>query len=117
MRNNQTLQAKVLTVNTVELNLHEMDGTSGESCFNVYEFPNGLVLVEGYNTNDWFFENRDAIEACGTAVVSSIEETGRTEDFTAESLLKSVQGSIKEFGVDAVPSKHRELWGKVACNG
>ena len=106
MKNNSTLTAKVLRVNAKELN-----GDS-EYSFNVYEFSNGLILVYRETTNDWFFENRDAVEPYGTAVVTSIEETDETEEFTPKSLLKSVQGSISEFGVDSVPAKHCELWRK-----
>ena len=102
----QVLQAKTLIVNCRELN------DPYEFNFKAYEFSNGLILVESNTTNDWFFANRDLIEPCGTAVVTSIEDGGTEMEFTTESLLKSIQGAISEFGVNSVPAKHADLWRK-----
>lgn len=106
MKSNSTLSAKILQVTAKELN------EDSQYSFDVYEFSNGLILVFGETTNDWFFEDREAIEPCGTAVIASIEETDQIKEFTAESLFKSVQGSMGEFGIDSVPAKHCELWRK-----
>lgn len=104
MKVNQVIQAKVLLVTAKELN------DDYQYNFKVYEFSNGLILVPGSTTNDWCFADRNEIEPCGTAVVTSIEETEEVEEWSSSDLLRSIQGSISEFGVDAVPSKHRELW-------
>lgn len=107
MKSNTTLKARVLKVDCRELN--ERDTAYS---FNVYEFSNGLILVPGDTTNDCFFDSRDRIEACGTAVVDDIEDLGEETEFSIEELLRSIQGSIQEFGVDSVPQKHHELWRK-----
>lgn len=108
MKSDKTLIAKVLIVTTKELS--SVPGINDACEFEVLEFENGLIVVEGSTTNDWYFEARSCIEPCGTAVVASINESGETRQWNATTLLKSVQGSIKEFGVDAVPNNHFELW-------
>ena len=102
----KTLTAKILTVHTAKLN--DDNAAAGE--FKVYEFDNGLILVPSASTNDWFFEDSDSIEACGNDVVTEIEDTGTTVTWTARELLESIQSSMKEFGIDSVPSKHVDLW-------
>lgn len=101
---------KTLTTKVLEVTVYGLNAEYEEATFEVFEFENGLIAVLGETTNDWFFENRDCIEGCGNDIVKEVKETGRTETWTAKELLSSVQGSISEFGVDAVPAKHLELW-------
>ena len=111
MKTNKQLTAKVLEVKTIESGIIA-DPTRCKGSFNVLEFENGLILVPGESTNDWFFDDRDSIDACGGDIVTSVEETGETEEWTSEQLLRAIQESVKEFGVDSVPQKHLELWRK-----
>lgn len=107
MKTIKHLTAKVLAVQVKELG----DGKNSEPyVFEALEFANGLILVEGESTNDWFFDSRSDIKPCGNAQVVDVQEVGRTEQWTSQELLKSVQGSIWEFGEASVPSKHFELW-------
>ena len=62
------LTAKKLEVITEPLNVFP-DEPDFQSRFYCYEFENGLILVEGETTNDWFFSDRNSIEACGTDIV------------------------------------------------
>lgn len=94
---------KILSVKTKELNSEEC------STFEAFEFDNGLVMVVGESSNDWFFENRELIEACGNAVVVEIQEVGDTDCFTAEYLKESFEGCEAEFG--SIPSKCWEMLG------
>ena len=97
------IKAKKLYVTAEELN-HPSQYT-----FDAFEFENGLILVPGDTTSDWFFEDRDSIEGGGSAAVIEIEE-GEEVLWSPGELLASVQGSIREWGVDSVPAKHAELW-------
>lgn len=110
MKNIKTLSANVLAVTVQDL---APSNEAGDHCtydFEVFEFSNGLVQVVGETTNDWFFQSIDEIEPNGTGIVEKIENTGRTVEIQSDELLKSIQGSIKEFGSDSVPSNHFELW-------
>jgi hypothetical protein len=108
MASNKVLTAQVLTVTATPLN--EEIEENGEYTFTVHEFSNGLILVPGDTTNDWFFGSRDEIEPCGTDRVIAVEDSGKRKVWTAAELLGSIQGSIREFGVDSVPAKHLQLW-------
>jgi len=110
MKNDKTLKTKILEVRAINLNrINEPNPEKYEYTFEVEEFENGLIRVIGETTNDWFFEDADSIEACGNDIVLSIEEIGES-NLKASSLLSSIQGSIKEFGINSVPVKHLELW-------
>lgn len=100
------LEAKVLEVSTRTLNA---DPVESASRFKVYEFSNGLIMVPGDATHDWFFDDRDSIEACGNDVVVKVEETGATVEFSNQEFFESVEGSQSEFGDDSVPEKYLEL--------
>lgn len=104
------LQAKTLKVNCYDPN--EPASIKRKYSFNCIEFENGLILVSGASSNDWFFANRSCIQANGTDWIESIEETNELTEYTSAALLCSVQGSIQEFGVESVPSSHFELWKK-----
>ena len=62
MKNDKQLNAKVLIVTAKELNT---DSKDRHYTFRVLEFENGLILVEGHTTNDWYFEDRSCIEPNG----------------------------------------------------
>lgn len=110
MKNNKILTCKILRVTAICPSfLNDPDSEFYQYSFIVKEFENGLILVPGDTTNDWFFENRSLIQANGGDILVSIEDIGEEELSTA-SLLESIQGSIKEFGINSVPVKHLELW-------
>lgn len=98
-----TLTAKKLIVNTYELN------SENTGSFEVYKFENGLILVPGENTNDWYFEDCDSVVGCGNDCVESIEETESVSEWTVDELKKSIEGSVREFGEDSIPQKAYEL--------
>jgi hypothetical protein len=100
--------AKVLEVEVEELNLG--DNSQSEYTFNAYEFTNnGVVMVLGSTTNDYFFIDCDSIEANGNGVVIAVNETDRTVEFTVEQLAESIEGSVGEFGEDEATAKALEL--------
>lgn len=102
------LTVKILEVEATRSNLY---GETGNTyTFKAYEFSNGLILVPGETTNDWFFEDKESIEACGCDIIGSVEEIGETVNWTFEELLEAVRGSIEEFGSDSVPQKYLELF-------
>lgn len=107
----QNLTAKVLEV-TAKTCYDESHNDGEEYTFEVYEFDNGLILVPGESTNDWFFESSDDIQASGNDEIVSVNELSRTSDFTPKELLQSIQGSMREFGIESVPAIHAELWRK-----
>ena len=72
--------------------------------FTVFEFENGLILVPSDSTNDWFFENRDLIEANGCAEVLEVESTDTVIEWDLSDLAESIKGAQSEFGSDRVPS-------------
>lgn len=99
---NDMLQIKVLEVQVV--------GDDSEPySFTAYEFKNGLIAVLGETTNDWYFENRDKIEACGCDIVTGVTETGEIIEWSEETLIESIKGSIMEFGEDSVPLIYKEI--------
>lgn len=106
MKNDTQLNAKVLIVTVKELN------KDSNYTFRVLEFENGLIAVEGHTTNDRYFEDRSCIEPNGNDIVTNIEDTGKIVHWRSSALLASIQGSIKEFGIDSVPKKHLQLWKK-----
>jgi len=108
MKTIKQLSANVLNVVAEEFNYGEGDNPQYD--FKALEFENGLILVQSDVTNDWFFSNRNDIDACGNAQVIAVVDTGEVEVWNSDDLLKSIQGSISEFGEDSVPSNHFELW-------
>lgn len=106
----QNLEANILLVTARSYDQSHNNGK--KYTFEVYEFGNGLILVPGETTNDWFFESSSNIQANGTDEIVSVERTGRTSEWTPKELLQSIQGSIREFGVSSVPEIHAELWRK-----
>lgn len=96
-------EAKVIEVSVQELS--RGDDSIFDYTFIAYEFPNGVVMVPGETTNDWFFEDRDSIEPNGNGVVTGVSESGRTVPFSAGELEHSIQCSISEFGEDAGTAK------------
>jgi hypothetical protein len=98
------LIAKILEVTACELN-----GESEPYTFSVMEFENGLIIVPSDTTQDWFFKDRESIEANGNDVVTGVIDTGEVSEWTPESLAISVKGSISEFGEGSVPAKYAEL--------
>lgn len=106
------LKAKVLTVNCRDDSDTPIGENSQHYSFEVLEFENGLILVPGDTTNDWFFEDREKIQASGLAYVTSVKEKNEMVEISAKALRESIQGSIREFGEKSVPIKHLQLWKK-----
>ena len=106
MKTDKDLVAKKLIVTAVD----DSCPKTASYKFPVWEFENGLILVPSLSTNDYFFEDRESIEACGLAFVDSIEETEITDNWKSSYLLLTIQRSMREFGIDSVPQKHLELW-------
>jgi len=75
--------------------------------FPVYEFEDGLILVIGEDTHDWFFEDRESIEANGCAQVIDVAESSETIDWSLEDLQEAIEGSLSEFW--KVPKKALDL--------
>jgi hypothetical protein len=100
------MKAQKLIVTARELNYSET-GEKDSYHFPVYEFENGLILVVGDTTNDWFFDSRDEIEPNGTAVTESVQETGEFSDWDKGDLIESIKASLNEFG--SLPDKALQL--------
>lgn len=111
MTANKTLTAKILIVCCKNPDRAKaICGYDLSYTFQAYEFSNGLIMIPEEITNDWFFEDRDSIEACGKDLVTSVEETDSSIALSTKSLLESIQGSMRQFGKNSVPPKHAELW-------
>jgi hypothetical protein len=104
----QKFTAKILKVTAKDLDVVGDPSAPKPYTFNVYEFQNGLIMVKGESTNDWFFSSREEIEPNGMAEVLSVEETGETSIFPIDSLIKSMRGSIREFGCE-IPAEFLAL--------
>lgn len=94
-----TITAKVLEVTAQELN------SEYSYTYTVYELPNGVIMAPGDNTNDWYFESRDDIQANGYSIVASINETGSVIEFSVDELCDSLEGSICEFSANEATDK------------
>lgn len=81
--------------------------------FKGYQLPTGEVCVPYESTNDGWYEYADAVEACGTDIVTEWEEIGETS-WTAGDVKKSVAGSAGEFGKSAVPDSLHSYLGRGA---
>ena len=66
--------------------------------YTVFQYENGLIQVESYTTNDWFFDCADNIEGCGNDHYLRCEDTGETGEISALDLVQSFGGSVAEFG-------------------
>jgi hypothetical protein len=89
-----------------EINSEETKKTYG---FLAYEYPNGVCTVSYEHTNDAFFLNRDAIEACGLDQVLEVQEIGEIWERDLDSFRETLDASIKEFGSDLATEKALEL--------
>ncbi|QBQ73188.1 hypothetical protein kac65v162_gp158 [Nodularia phage vB_NspS-kac65v162] len=74
-----------------------------------WEFENGVILVPGVSTCDWFFDSRDNIEPCGNGIVTGVKETEVEEDYSVELLQEAIENSELEWGYDSVPKEVRDL--------
>lgn len=100
---------KQFTVKVLEVTAQELDEKGSQYTFEALELENGVILIPGESTNDWFFENRDSIEPSGTATTVSVEDSGETRIWTVKELKTSIEGSISEFGEDEATAKALEL--------
>jgi len=66
--------------------------------FCAYEFGSGLILVSREETNDWFFNCREEIEANGLDQILYFTETEESTEWSLEELQESIKGSLAEFG-------------------
>ena len=90
----KTLTAKILTAYFVQTYDPVTDDIID---YPVWEFENGLILVPGESTADWFFRSSDEIEGCGGDLYQRVEDTGETIDFTAKELAQAWGSSLAEF--------------------
>lgn len=79
-------------INNIETELED------EYTVEVYEFPNGTILVPGTDTHDWFFISMDEFEPNGTDRLGGWQYTGDTLVFEPKELIESAYGSKSEFG-------------------
>jgi hypothetical protein len=87
----------------------ESDETKEHHRYKIYEFPNGVILVPGETTNDWYFDSREEYNPGGSSDFDwYFEETEETEDWSVECLNYSILGYESEFCVSA-SSKVKEL--------
>jgi hypothetical protein len=88
----------------------ESDETKEHHRYKIYEFPNGVILVPGETTNDWYFDSREEYNPGGSSDDFDwyFEETEETEDWSVECLNHSILGYESEFCVSA-SSKVKEL--------
>jgi hypothetical protein len=98
----KTLTARKLVVHAQPMNGGE-EKPGHAYTFPVWEFPNGAVLVPSDTTNDWWFQDRHKVEACGCDVILRIEETETQDIYTSKDIGSSIKGSISEFGRDSIP--------------
>jgi hypothetical protein len=87
--------AKKIEVFTIDGNFHP---DNKEISFIAYKFSNGLILVPGDTTSDWFFPNEESIQACGNDVLVRVEDLGINFEWEKEELLLSFLNSVEEFG-------------------
>lgn len=106
------LTAKVLLAHFKIFNPERYDDgtiTKESNDYQVLEFENGLILVEGETTPDWFFPGREEIEGNGDDIFMGAEETGETVDWEAIELVKSFGDSIAYFGDESCKDLVKEL--------
>ena len=105
------MKATKLIVTATEYTEYDDKETSYD--FPVYQFSNGLIMVIGEDTNDWFFEDRGSIEANGPhglAQVTNVEiEAESTIDWSLKDLRKAIRASLGEFG--SIPPKALAMLG------
>lgn len=80
--------------------------------YKIYEFPNGVILVPGETTNDWYFDSREEYKYNPGSSSDDfdwyLEETEEIENWSVECLNYSILGYESEFCVSA-SSKVKEL--------
>ena len=81
--------------------------TTEDNRCKIYEFPNGVILVPGETTNDWYFDSKEEYNR-SSDFSWHFEETEETEDWSVECLNDSILGYESEFCVSA-SSKVKEL--------
>jgi hypothetical protein len=97
---------KPIIAKTLEVHVEEtQDDNTRRYTFKAHEFANGVIMVPSDQTHDWFFVDRDSIQASGLGVVVEVTETEDTVIFTREELRLSIGGSIDEFGEDDATRK------------
>jgi hypothetical protein len=107
---------KPIIAKTLEVHVEETDGDNNRRyTFKVYEFTNGVIMVPSDQTHDWFFVDRDSIEANGLGVVVGVTETEDTVTFSREELRQSIAGSIGEFGSDDATRKALRIVSRPTC--
>lgn len=69
-----------------------------EYTFKAYEFTNGVILIPGESTSDWFFDSREDYQPNGTDSIVRINETDDSKQFSVEELTEIIRQSESEFG-------------------
>lgn len=79
-----------------------------EYTFKAYEFDNGVILIPGETSCDWFFDSREEYQPNGTDSLVGVTDTDDTKEFSIEELKEAIRGSESEFSYK-VGSKVLEL--------
>lgn len=100
----QSITAKEILVTCFEVRYQYDESNNVESVLEdeytveVYEFPNGTIMVPGTNTHDWFFTSMDEFAPNGNDTLRDWKYTGDTLDFNPKELIEAAYGSRSEFG-------------------
>lgn len=72
-----------------------------EYTFKAFEFENGVVLIPGDTSCDWFFDSREKYQPNGLDKVVEITDTDDTKEFSIDELKEIIKGSESEFDYKA----------------
>lgn len=84
-------------------------GNHINNSFEVLEFENGLVVIEGEMTADRYFESIHDIEIASDFRLTGIITTGKTGTCSEINLVASIRESELEFGENSIPPKARKM--------
>ena len=104
------LKAKVLDAHFYALNDEETKCT-----YPVYQFENGLIMVPGESTADWFFSSASTIEGCGDDQLDRVEDTGNSVEFTPSELSNAWGNSVSCFEINVEQEKELLYLVKSLC--
>lgn len=89
------------------LTAEDSQNEGNQHSWEIYELPTGEALDPGDIHADQWYDDVNSVEAYGLDVVVSVEDTGRTADFTEEDIKNSLNSSARSYGFEAVPESLR----------
>ena len=102
--------ATKLIVTVAKYPEHDPEDTEEKTYeFEAYELANGLISISSHDTNDWFFEDRESIQASGYDSIIDVTVTESVTNWNLKDLRKTIKASLKEFG--SVPQKALAMLG------